>query len=84
MKQDETINMAKQAGGITGWLTKQRRNDPELSDNDFVFDIEQLIAFAAMVRADEREACAKVCDDIWQEDGTAYDCREAIRARGQA
>ena len=30
----------------------------------------------------EREACAKVCDDIWQEDGTAYDCREAIRARG--
>ena len=32
----------------------------------------------------EREACAKVCDDLWQEDGTAYDCREAIRARGQA
>jgi len=31
----------------------------------------------------EREACAKVCDDIWQEDGTAYDCREAIRARGK-
>ena len=30
----------------------------------------------------EREACAKVCDDIWQEDGTAYNCREAIRARG--
>jgi hypothetical protein len=32
----------------------------------------------------EREACAKVCDDLWQEDKTAYDCREAIRARGQA
>ena len=32
----------------------------------------------------EREKCAKVCDDIWQEDGTAYDCREAIRNRGQA
>ncbi len=32
----------------------------------------------------EREACEKVCDDLWQEDGTAYDCREAIRARGQA
>lgn len=32
----------------------------------------------------EREACEKVCDDLWQEDGTAYDCREAIRARRQA
>ena len=33
--------------------------------------------------AAERDACAKVCDDLWQEDGTAYDCREAIRAREQ-
>jgi hypothetical protein len=38
------------------------------------------IAFAV---AAEREACAKVCDDIWQTDGSAYDCREAIRARGE-
>ena len=33
---------------------------------------------------EEREACAQVCDGLWQDDGTAYDCREAIRARGQA
>ena len=26
------------------------------------------------------EECAKVCDDLWQDDKTAYDCREAIRA----
>ena len=32
----------------------------------------------------EREACAQACDDLWQEDGTAYDCREAIHARGNA
>ncbi len=32
----------------------------------------------------EREACAKVCDDLWEDDGTAYDCAEAIRARGEA
>lgn len=31
----------------------------------------------------EREACIKVCDDLWQEDGGAYRCREAIRARGK-
>lgn len=30
----------------------------------------------------EREECARLCDDLWQEDGTAYQCREAIRARG--
>ena len=32
----------------------------------------------------EREACAKLCDDLWEDDGTAYECAEAIRARGQA
>jgi hypothetical protein len=31
----------------------------------------------------EREACAVVCDDLWEDDGTAYDCAEAIRARGK-
>ena len=49
--------------------------------------------FASLVRADEREACAKVCDDlalppdvarsdasIWEV--ATLDCAEAIRARG--
>ena len=43
-------------------------------------------AFAAMVRADaiadEREACAELCDDMVLY--TGYDCAAAIRARGQA
>jgi hypothetical protein len=39
---------------------------------------------AELVAAEEREACAKVCDDLWEDDGTAYECAEAIRARGQA
>ena len=34
--------------------------------------------------AQEREACAKVCDDLWEDDGTAYDCAEAIRTLGEA
>jgi hypothetical protein len=29
----------------------------------------------------EREACWRLCDDLWQEDKDAHDCREAIRAR---
>ena len=31
----------------------------------------------------EREACARLCDDLWEDDGTAYECAEAIRARGK-
>ncbi len=43
--------------------------------------------FAALVRADEREACAKVCDarymgDNNREDMEARRCAAAIRARG--
>jgi len=32
----------------------------------------------------EREACWRLCDALWLEDKDAHDCREAIRARGQA
>ena len=53
-----------------------------------------LEAFEALVRADEREACAKVCDeliapDVYSDtdksmwDVTCIDCAAAIRARGQ-
>jgi len=41
---------------------------------------------AALVRADEREACAKVCEGIfmWSYDDPGETAAEAIRARGQA
>jgi hypothetical protein len=45
---------------------------------------EQLERFAALVRADEREACAKVCDSEATIEGIAQRCAEAIRARGEA
>jgi hypothetical protein len=54
---------------------------------------EELQRFADLVRTDEREACAKVCDDLappcgynlteisfW--DVTSLECAAAIRARG--
>ena len=53
----------------------------------------KLKAFAELVRADEREACAKVCGElvpnmsrtandasVW--DVATFDCADAIRARG--
>ena len=50
----------------------------------------ELEAFAALVRADEREACAKVCDaeEETANEETWYQCAKElakqIRARGQA
>jgi hypothetical protein len=53
---------------------------------------EQLKRFEDLVRADEREACAKVCDDInakykWPDDVAervaSQWCADAIRARGE-
>lgn len=34
---------------------------------------------------EEREACAKLCEQMqdWPEDATLYDCAKAIRARGE-
>ena len=48
--------------------------------------------FAALVRADEREACAKVCETLWdtpnngmatEEECYGNECAEVIRARGE-
>jgi hypothetical protein len=40
--------------------------------------------FAELIRADEREACAKLCEAM-DHDGVmiASDCAKAIRARGE-
>ena len=54
-----------------------------------IASVEELTRFAALVRADEREACAKVCEarymgDNNREDMEARRCAAAIRARSQA
>jgi hypothetical protein len=50
--------------------------------------IPNVLEFASLVAAAEREACAKVCDELVLEhpgraDLTAKQCAAAIRARGQ-
>ncbi len=47
-----------------------------------------IVKFAELIAAAEREACAKVCDELVLEhpgraDLTAIQCANAIRARGQ-
>jgi len=81
MKQDEIIEMAKQVGLFE--ITK---------DGYEVFYPDNLEAFAKLVAAKEREACAKVCEEeskLWSEAGctdtqTFGLCATVIRARGEA
>jgi len=76
MTKEDIIRMAQEAG-FEGCA--------ELTWED-VICTEELIAFAKLVAQHEREACAKLCDEIATEDGWeggyAYRCVEAIRARG--
>jgi hypothetical protein len=72
MTQDEIIEMARQAG-----ISKDHAQGMTLF----------LEAFAKLVVEREREACAKVCDELsdkhtW-EGCYADECAHAIRARGQ-
>ena len=50
-------------------------------ETEYIFDLEDLERFAELIRADEREICAKLCDG-WAD----YDVQglgEAIRQRGE-
>jgi hypothetical protein len=69
MTQDEIIGMARQAGFVYAGESFQDLN-------------KQIEAFAKLVAKQERDACAKLCDDHcgW----TPRMIGETIRARGQA
>ena len=40
--------------------------------------------FAALVRADEREECATVCEEFYSIEFIAQECAAAIRKRGES
>jgi hypothetical protein len=75
----DTIDMAREAGAIH---IHGKPKEFAIVGND------SIKAFEALVRADaiadersvEREACAKVCEELWELHGTI--CAAAIRARG--
>ena len=79
MNREDIVRLAREAGEAEGMA-------------EFVFHpvIER---FASLVASAEREACAKVCDDIyakykWPDDVAervaSQWCADSIRARGQA
>ncbi len=65
VSRDDIINMAAQAG---------------ISEAIWFYDHDVLEKFAALVVAQEREACAKLADEFYRE-GMDYDIGAAIRAR---
>ena len=69
MDREAVIRMAREAGLAYGSDEKP---------------LGSVTRFAALVAAAEREACAKVCEDM-DHDGVmiAADCAAAIRARGE-
>jgi hypothetical protein len=84
MNREEITRMAQEAG--FEW---------DLIDDDegqiWYISADGLQRFAALVAAAEREACAKVCEEVAEavtyqrnSQAAADKCAEAIRARGQA
>jgi hypothetical protein len=76
MNRDDIIRMARQVGFV-------------LDEADFIYPNPrrsgiqlELERFAVLVAAAEREACAKVCDDLVLHQYSASGCAVAIRARG--
>jgi hypothetical protein len=71
----DTIDMAREAGLFVA------RENPRY----YGASLDSLKAFEALVRADEREACAKVCEELlmWNEDDPGSSAAKAIRARGK-
>jgi hypothetical protein len=81
------VEMARQAG-----MVYRQFEDEFANANTDAVDLKTLEAFAELVRANERELCAKVCEelvapeiysntDVSMWDVTCIDCAEAIRAR---
>ena len=87
MTQDEIIEMAREAGLAFEKDAVLDFDNEEYSKiwQTYMFVGKQEIeTFAKLVAAKEREACAKVCDEVGEHPSlTPQHCAESIRARGE-
>ena len=83
MTKDEIIEMLRES-------CDKDKVDP-LQNDFWVVDTEELETFAKKVAEKEREACARVCETLWntppngmatEEEAYGKECATAIRARG--
>jgi len=74
MTRDDIIRMARESGLLDNGILRGATDDSV-----------RIERFAALVAAAEREACAKVCDEVGGRDSDthAWDAAVAIRARGK-
>ena len=78
MTQDEIIEMARE---IAAQYSKAERFQTWTHD----FMMQRLMYLVTVSAAKEREACAKVCEEVGEHPSlTPLHCAESIRARGQA
>ena len=83
MTRDDIIRMAREAGFVVDEKAQQHQPNCIFHTHHMVDEL--LKRFATLVAAAEREACAKVCDDLVKKHGfhSNFTCAAAIRARGQ-
>lgn len=74
MNRDQIIQIARDAGAYECFIGMIGSQDVG------AIRVEWLESFAAAIRAATKEEDAQICDDLWQDDCTAMDCRNAIRA----
>ena len=93
MTQDEVIEMVKEAGFPDVYTEWAKSDWSSIKGLIVPMTLEQLGRCAKLVAAKEREACAKVCETLWntptngmatEEEAYGDECAAAIRARGQA
>ena len=77
MTQDEIIEMAMEAEFVSHG--KPSEEESEL----FVCLDKDIVRFAKLVAAKEREACMNVLRGLNYAQSSKYDCMDAIRARGE-
>ena len=91
MTKDETLRLALEAG-LINYVDNETPRRYFISGNA---DLDEVVAFAALIRQDENEACAKVCeqlpipnevfgahhDYLEGKRMAVFQCAEAIRAR---
>ena len=86
MTREDIIRMARDAGltvgtNISGVMLVGSPSTPGIAH----IDIDEMQRFANLIAAAEREACAKIADEVGDddEDCHAWTAADAIRARGR-
>ena len=72
----DTKKLVKKAVGTYALIIRKAHKHWAFSD-------EELEKFVSMIRSDEREACAKLCERMYEENTNAWGCAESIRARSK-